>query len=92
MAKKAANIKKQTFHKTEPDAEYVLLAGDFTDWRQRAIRMEWGNGGVWTTTVKLPLGAHNYLFIVDGEWCEDPECPVRVPNPLGGHNMVRQVT
>lgn len=91
MAKKAAILKKQTFRIIEPDAETVLLAGDFTDWKQRAIRMEKGDGGVWTTTVKLPPGTHNYLFIVDGEWCEDPECPARVPNPHGGYNMVRHV-
>jgi hypothetical protein len=28
---------------------------------------------------------------VDGQWCEDPECTVRVPNPFGGFDMVRQV-
>ena len=57
--------------------------------QQRAIPMEKGSGGVWTASVKLPLGTHNYLFIVDGEWCDDPECPMRVPNPFGGYNMVR---
>jgi hypothetical protein len=34
---------------------------------------------------------HHYLFIVDGEWRDDPDCPLRVPNPHGGQNMVRQV-
>jgi 1,4-alpha-glucan branching enzyme len=92
MARKATTLKRQTFHITEPDAESVLLAGDFTDWQERPIKMEKGSGGVWTTTVKLPPGTHNYLFIVDGEWCEDPECPVRVPNPYGGYSMVRRVT
>ena len=42
-------------------------------------------------TLKLPAGKHSYLFIVDGQWCEDPECTVRVPNPFGGFDMVRQV-
>ena len=54
--------------------------------------MDKESGGVWTSAMKLPPGTHNYLFIVDGEWCEDPECPVRVPNPYGSYNMVRQVT
>ena len=54
--------------------------------------MEKGSGGVWTATEKLPPGNHHYLFIVDGQWCEDPECSVRVANPYGGCNMVRQVT
>jgi 1,4-alpha-glucan branching enzyme len=75
----------------EPAAEKVLLVGDFTQWQERAIPMQKGSGGVWTASVKLTPGAHSYLFIVDGEWCEDPECSLRVPNPFGGHNMVRQV-
>jgi hypothetical protein len=53
--------------------------------------MEKGEDGVWTASLKLPTGKHSYLFIVDGEWCEDPACTVRVPNPFGGHDMVREV-
>jgi len=92
MARKATTLKKQTFRIIEPDAESVLLVGDFTDWQQQPIKMEKGSGGLWTTTVKLPLGTHHYLFIVDGQWCEDPERPVRAANPYGGYNMVREVT
>jgi hypothetical protein len=53
--------------------------------------MEKGSGGVWTAAVKLAPGTYNYLFIVDGEWRDDPECSMRVPNPFGTHNMVRRV-
>ena len=45
--------------------------------------------GVWEITVALPPGQHSYRFIVDGEWRDDPECKLRVPNPFGGQNMVR---
>ncbi len=83
--------KTQTFRFTAPDATSVLLVGDFTDWQQNAVALEKGTDGVWTTTMKLPPGRHHYLFIVDGKWCEDPECAVRVANPYGGHDMVRQV-
>ena len=92
MARKATTLKKQTFHITEPDATSVLLVGDFTDWQQRPIKMEKGSDGVWTATVKLPVGTHYYLFIVDGQWCDDPQCSLRVSNPYGGYNMARQVT
>ena len=91
MARKAITLKKQRFHITEPDARKVLLVGDFTDWQQRPIPMEKGKDGIWTATVKLPPGNYTYLFIVDGKWCEDPDCSVRLPNPYGGYNMVRQV-
>ena len=91
MAKATKTLKKQTFRLIDPDAERVLLVGDFTEWQKNAIRMKPGGNGLWTATVNLPPGAHSYLFIVDGEWREDPECTLRVANPFGGQNMVRQV-
>ena len=74
-----------------PAAQTVLLAGDFTDWQQRAIPMRKGEEGSWTVSVSLPSGTHHYLFIVVGQWCTDPECSLREPNAYGGRNMVRQV-
>ena len=91
MAKLAGIFKNQTFRLKAPNAKKVLLVGDFTDWQQRSIPMQKSMDGVWTTTVGLAPGTHNYLFIVDGTWCDDPECPLRVPNPYGGQNMVREV-
>jgi 1,4-alpha-glucan branching enzyme len=91
MARQARILKSQTFRFTAPEADKVLLAGDFTGWQQRAIPMKEESGGIWTATVKLPPGEHHYLFIVDGEWRDDPDCALRVPNPYGGCNMVRQV-
>ena len=82
---------KQTFRFTAPSATSVLLAGDFTQWQTRAIAMKKGKDGIWIATVELQPGKHNYRFIVDGEWCDDPDCTVRVPNPYGGQDMVRQV-
>jgi len=91
MAKTTKILKKETFRLVDPDAERVLLVGDFTEWQKGAIPMNRSENGVWTATVKLGPGAHGYLFIVDGEWREDPACAVRVANPFGGQNMVRQV-
>ena len=91
MAKATKAPKKQTFRYVNPDAQKVLLVGDFTQWQKGAIPMTSGGNGLWTAAVNLSPGAHNYLFIVDGNWCEDPECALRTPNPYGGVNMVRQV-
>ena len=91
MAKAIRTLKKQTFHLNNPNAQRVLLVGDFTDWQQRSITMKKDTNGLWTATVNLAPGTYSYLFIIDGEWCEDPECAVRVANPYGGQNMVRQV-
>ena len=83
--------RKQAFAITAPGAVSVQLMGDFTRWQKQPISMEKGAKGVWRTTVELAPGTHHYRFFVDGEWCNDPECTVRVPNPYGGENMIRQV-
>jgi len=91
MAKATQPLRKSTFRFVSSDARQVLLAGDFTEWQKGAIPMKSGGNGLWTATVHLGPGAHHYLFIVDGKWCEDPECALRRVNPFGGMNMVRQV-
>ena len=90
MAKQTKNSKKQTFHFTAPDATSVMLVGDFTHWQQQPIPMQKSHDGVWTATIDLPPGRYAYRFIVDSEWRDDPECTLRVPNPYGGEDMVRE--
>ena len=70
----------------------VQLVGDFTDWQQKPINMQKGADGTWHTSVELPPGKHSYRFLVDGQWRDDPECTLRVPNPFGGEDSVREVT
>ena len=81
----------QAFQLTAPDAGTVLLVGDFTGWQKEPVPMQPGVDGIWSATVTLLPGTHLYMFIVDGKWLEDPACTQRVPNGLGGQNMVRQV-
>ncbi len=89
MPRKPTKAPSQTFSITAPAALSVMLVGDFTQWQEKPISMTKKEGGVWTTTVELPPGTHHYRFLVDGQWCDDPECTVRVPNPYGSHNTVR---
>ena len=91
MARQLDNSIKQTFRFSAPGAMSVLLVGDFSHWQQRGIPMQKGKDGIWVATVTLPPGKHTYRFIVDGEWRDDPECTLRVPNPYGSQDMVRQV-
>jgi 1,4-alpha-glucan branching enzyme len=91
MARQMENSAKQTFRFSAPGALSVLLVGEFTHWQQRAISMRKGKDGIWTATVSLSPGKHSYRFIVDGDWRDDPECTLRVPNPYGSQDMVRHV-
>jgi 1,4-alpha-glucan branching enzyme len=87
-----ANRKKQTFSFAAPAAMSVQLVGDFSHWQEHPINMKKSPDGIWRTTVALAPGNHHYRFLVDGQWRDDPECTLRVPNPYGGQNAVRQVT
>jgi hypothetical protein len=40
----------------------------------------------------LAAGTYHYRFLVDGAWCDDPECTLKIPNVFGSHNMVREVS
>ena len=77
MARQMETARKQTFRFSAPAAMSVLLVGDFTHWQRKGIPMQKGKDGIW--------------FIVDNEWRDDPEGTLRVPNPYGSQNMVRQV-
>ena len=91
MAKKQIENRRQTFSITAPDAASVLLVGDFTQWQETPIPLKKGSGGVWHTAVTLPPGTHHYRFIVDGQWCDDPQCSLHTPNPYGSQDSIRQV-
>ena len=84
-------LKKETFQLIDPNAEEVLLLGDFTNWEEDPILLKHERDGIWKATVPLGPGAHEYRFIVDGQWRDDIKCSHRWPNPFGGENCVREV-
>jgi 1,4-alpha-glucan branching enzyme len=90
-----SNPKKTTSRRnsslTAPEALSVMLVGDFTHWQEKPISMIKRSDGVRTTTVELPPGTYHYRFLVDGEWRDDPENTMRIPNPYGSENSVRVV-
>ncbi len=79
---------KVTFSYTAPAAKTVLLAGDFTGWTEAPLPLKPSKGGVWKKTISLAPGRYEYRLLVDGEWCDDPQCPVRQPNQFGSENCV----
>lgn len=72
------------FH-LQVDAAYVQLAGSFTNW-EPAYELHQIAPGVWTVTVPLSQGVHDYAFIVDRQqWIPDPYAP-RINDGFGGTN------
>ncbi len=88
MPKQKIPKQKVTFSFAAPNAESVMLAGDFTGWQQAPVAMKKGRAGVWKKTISLAPGRHEYRLLVDGEWRDDPQCPTRQPNQFGGENCV----
>lgn len=81
----------QVFTITAPGASNVALVGDFTHWQQKPLAMKPTGGGQWRVSVPLAPGTYHYRFLVDGDWRDDPECTLRVPNPFGTEDAVRNV-
>ena len=90
-SKKAPTKQSVTFRLHAPQARSVHVAGTFCDWQPAAHPLRNGKQGVWTTRLALPPGRHEYRFIVDGVWHDDPQCTERVPNPFGAENCVLHV-
>ena len=69
----------------EADASRVQLAGSFTNWEPR-YELNQSAPGVWTITVPLTQGVHDYAFVVDSQqWVPDPYAP-QIHDGFGGTN------
>ncbi len=82
---------KEVFTYFAPDAQNVQLAGSFTDWDKHPIKMRKSKDGIWRATVALGPGDYEYRFLVDGQWRNDENCPLRRPNAFGEENCIREV-
>jgi hypothetical protein len=77
------------FELVAPGAQLVSVAGSFNDWQPDSVRLARGEAGVWSTTLALPLGEHQYQFVVDGErWMPDPTAYAQVDDGFGGTNSL----
>ncbi len=91
MAKKTKTSCEQTFSVRAQGAASVQLVGDFTHWQKSPIHLRQAGDGIWQAGVPLKPGTYHYRFLVDGQWQDDPECTLRIANPFGSENMVREV-
>ncbi|MBF0429651.1 MAG: glycogen-binding domain-containing protein [Fibrobacteria bacterium] len=68
----------------------VFLAGSFNEWNPKKNRIKFQNG-LYNLNLELPAGRHEYKFVVDGVWTNDPECHEWSPNEFGVANNVINV-
>jgi 1,4-alpha-glucan branching enzyme len=75
-----------------PRARQVSLAGDFNNWNPEDMPMYKSSNGVWYLSVSLTPGCHEYRFIADGVWQDDPTTGQRIVNTMGSENCVKTVS
>jgi len=44
--------------------------------------------GTFVANLWLTRGAHEYMFVVDGQWVPDPSAPSRIPDGFGRTNSL----
>lgn len=78
------------FELAAPQAHEVRLVGSFNRWAAPGIPLRPSRvPGVWTVTIPLPVGEHQYLFVVDGaQWVPDPGAHAQVDDGFGHANSV----
>ena len=69
----------------------VFVAGSFNDWNPKKNKLAYKNK-IYSCTILLSKGRHEYKFVIDGVWCVDPTCSEWTPNGLGSLNSVAVVT
>ncbi|MEI6514633.1 MAG: glycogen-binding domain-containing protein [bacterium] len=81
--------KRVTFRFQGENGADVRLAGSVNNWDPEARPLSSAKGnGEHAVTILLPVGRHEYKFIVDGQWLGDPDCVETVPDGHGTMNSL----
>lgn len=88
--KSAKSIKRRkvTFSIEAPNAEEVVLTGNFNNWSSKTHPMKNDGNGMWSKTVMLTPGKYEYKFLIDGDWKIDPGNDQTCQNCFGTRNNV----
>lgn len=89
---KSPKQKSIAFAFSAPAARHVSLAGDFNQWDPKTMPMRKGTDSVWHLSVALKPGRHEYRFVADGVWQDDPTAQHKTANAMGSENCVKTVT
>ncbi|WP_305767918.1 pullulanase-associated domain-containing protein [Candidatus Epulonipiscium viviparus] len=75
---------KATFRYYAPDAKAVSVAGSMNSWDKSASPMAITED-IWQLSLSLDPGAHQYKFVVDDVWLNDP---LNTADTVDGNNVV----
>ena len=89
MKKTRCEQKKPVEFKFHADpGKNIVVAGDFNNWNPTKMKLIDNGDGIYTITVQLTPGCHQYKFLVDGSWQIDFANPEMVQNDFGSMNSV----
>jgi 1,4-alpha-glucan branching enzyme len=91
MQKKTARTKAKvetTVRLEAPQASQVFIVGCFNEWDLTTNPLDRDEEGTWSCTLVLEPGEHEYRFIVDGVWWDDPANVMRRRNEFGTQNCI----
>ena len=73
-----------------PGASSVAVIGTFNEWNAKGFEMKGDKErGVWSITLSLPQGRHEYAFLVDGnKVISDPQAVFYEEDGFGSQNSV----
>ena len=91
MARLIGSTKTVEFKLYAPKAKKVSLAGTFNNWDSKKLSAKADSQGNWLVKTNLKPGRHEYKFLVDGNWANDPRCTSCVCNAFGTQNCVMEV-
>jgi 1,4-alpha-glucan branching enzyme len=83
---KKTEKKRITFKLEATGGKEAILVGDFNGWDENKHIMKKDKKGMWTKIVTLAPGRHEYKFVVDGYWQNDPGNDQVVTNSFGTLN------
>lgn len=87
--KQSLKRKQVTFTLKHDPGKEVFIAGSFNNWDQKHNKLvETNQAGIYSITIMLTTGRHEYKFVVDDVWYLDPKNPESVASDIGSLNSV----
>jgi 1,4-alpha-glucan branching enzyme len=72
-----------------PDAQRVVLTGDFNDWNRSGLKMTRTSDGYWLSQLRLPPGFYQFRYLADGKWYLDHASFGIRNGPLGPNSVAK---
>lgn len=89
--KSPSKRRRVTLSYEAPQAETVLLMGDFNKWNEKKHPMIKRKSGLWEKIIVVQPGRYEYRFLVDGHWQNDPGNTRLCPNCFGSSNNILEI-